>query len=437
MLRSWLSVPAGSGFTIRNLPYGVYTPMGKDRKRICVAIGEHVIDIARLSANGTLVDRSGTLKATSLNKFMAEGPERWAAVRAQLTELLINPRHRDRVEDALVPVTGATMHLPFDVVDFVTFFSVHEQEASLGRLIDPDHDPMLLTWRRFPIGQHGRSGTVGVSRTGIIRPTGQRKGPLDMAPVFGATARLDFEAQLGFVVGVPTAAGQNLTAEQFAEHVFGVVLLNDWTARDMQAWESSVLGPFLSKSFGTSMSPWVVPLAALDEARTMPPIQDPRPLPYLRDLDPWALDISMQVSLNGEVITRAEFADNYWTPGQQLAHLTINGAAVRSGDLFATGTFKNGDRCGSLLDLTANGSEPVRMTDGSTRTYLEDGDTVSISASAVGLDGERIGFGTVDGTIVPARPVYVKAPPPKFRDVAPKPPVLARVVELCDAFQVP
>ncbi len=245
-----------------------------------------------------------------------------------------------------------------------------------------------------------------VSGTPVVRPNGQRKAPADAAPSFGPSRRLDIEAEVGFVVGVPAPVGTPVPLADFAEHVFGVCLVNDWSARDIQAWEYVPLGPFLGKSFATSVSPWVVPLDALAHARTVPPARDVEPLPYLDDrdgADPWALDLSLEVRLNGTPVSRPPFAGMYWTAAQQLAHMTVNGAGLRAGDLFASGTVSGPDRGteGALIELTWNGERPVKLADGSVRSFLEDGDEVVITATAPGPDGSRIGFGEVAGRVLP------------------------------------
>jgi fumarylacetoacetase len=246
---------------------------------------------------------------------------------------------------------------------------------------------------------------VHVSGTPVVRPCGQRKAAEDDAPTFGASDRLDFEAEIGFVVGMPSTLGKPVPGSAFADHVFGVCLVNDWSARDLQAWEYVPLGPFLGKSFLTSVSPWVVPLAALESARVAPPARDPQPLPYLRDDEhPWGLDITLEVRLNGQLISRPPSSGLYWTGPQQLAHMTVNGANLRTGDLYASGTVSGPERneCGSLLELSWGGTDPLTLADGSTRTFLEDGDVVTISAGAPGADGSRIGLGEVTGRIHPA-----------------------------------
>jgi fumarylacetoacetase len=262
----------------------------------------------------------------------------------------------------------------------------------------------MPNWKHLPVGYHGRAGTVVVSGTDVVRPCGQRKAPDEAAPTYGPSRRLDIEAELGFVVGTGSALGGRVGVDEFADHVFGAVLLNDWSARDVQAWEYVPLGPHLGKSFATSISPWVVPLAALESARVPLPGQSPDPLPYLRAQEDWGLDIELVVEWNGEEVSRPPYREMYWSPAQMLAHMTVNGAAARTGDLFASGTISGPEKHqrGAFIELTWGGREPVTVK-GEERTFLQDGDEVTITATAPGLDGGRIGFGEVTGTVTPAR----------------------------------
>jgi fumarylacetoacetase len=371
-----------------------------------VALGDDVVDLAVLEARGLLGPTDGVFAAASLNPFMARGSSFWTSVRGRLADLLAASRPREVVRPAFVPRAEATLHLPFEVADYVDFYSSLYHAENVGRIFRPEGEPLTPNWRHLPIGYHGRSGTVVVSGTPIVRPRGQHREPDGLRPTFGPSTRLDIECEVGFVVGVGSSLGQPVPPSAFSQHVFGVVLLNDWSARDIQAWESAPLGPFLGKSFATSISPWVVPLDALNAARVALPDQDPLPLPYLRDDAPWALDLSLSIALNGEVVSRPPFSTMYWSPGQQLAHLTANGASLRTGDLYGSGTVSGPaeHQRGSLLELTWNGTVPLRLRDGSTRAFLEDGDSVSITASAPGPGGGPIGFGSVDGTILPAIP---------------------------------
>lgn len=392
---TWVAVPDDSGFGIDNLPYGVFAPPDAP-PRVGVRIGNQVLDLA--AALGDAV-----FAAPTLNPFMVQGPQRWSEVREQVTDLLAGECHRDRVESALWPVSTVTLTLPFAVADYVDYYSSLHHAQNVGRMFRPDEEPLKPNWRHLPVGYHGRSGTVVVSGTPVVRPSGQTKAPDAAAPSFGPSRRLDIEAEVGFVVGVPTRMGEPVAVDALSEHVFGVVLCNDWSARDIQAWEYVPLGPYLGKSFATSISAWVTPLAALEAARVPQPPQEPTPLEYLQGTEPWGLDLALEVRLNDTVISQPPFAQMYWTAAQQLAHMTVNGASLRTGDLYASGTVSGDqrDQRGSLLELTWSGAEPLTLADGSTRTFLEDGDTVTITATAPAADGRRLALGDVIGTITP------------------------------------
>jgi fumarylacetoacetase len=405
---TWVEIPSRCDFPLANLPYGVFSAVNSDqpgRPRVGVAIGDYVLDIAALAAAGVHVPYGNDFAQPALNQFMARGRPAWTSVRERLTELLGDGAYRDAVSPYLLPLRDVVLQLPFGVGDYVDFYSSAHHAENLGRIFRPGSEPLTPNWRHLPIGYHGRAGTVVVSGTPIVRPCGQRKPAGADRPAFGPSSRLDIEAEVGFVVGVPSKIGEAVPTSGFPEHVFGVVLVNDWSARDIQAWESVPLGPFLGKSFATSISPWVVPLDALAAARVAPPVQDPPVLPYLRHDPPWGLDLTLEVEWNGSVVSRPPFAAMYWTPAQQLAHLTVNGASIRTGDLYASGTVSGParDQRGSLIELSWNGTEPVILEDDSERSFLEDGDTVTMRASAPGFARATIGFGTVTGTILPAR----------------------------------
>jgi fumarylacetoacetase len=361
------------------------------RRRVGVAIGDRILDLSRMD-----VPYREDFEQATLNTFMARGRTAWDEVRAYLTEHAEGSEHT-------VTASEATLHLPFEVADYVDFYSSEHHATNGGRILRPDTEPLSANWKHLPVGYHGRAGTVVLSGTPIVRPNGQTRTRGE-PPEYGPTARLDIEAEVGFVVGVPSRMGRPVNIDDFAEHVFGVVLVNDWSARDIQAWESQPLGPFLAKSFATSVSPWVVPLAALEQARVDPPVQDPQPLAYLRTDQPWGLDISIEIEWNDTVVSRPPYRQMYWTAAQQLAHMTVNGASLRTGDLYASGTVsgRERDQVGSLLELTWNGREPITLANGATRGFLEDGDTVTIRATAPGANGSRIGFGDVSGVISPA-----------------------------------
>jgi fumarylacetoacetase len=399
---TWVDVPAGSHFPVQNLPYGVFTRGGSE-PRIGTRVGDTVLDLTAAERAG-LLDAGGTLQAAVLNEFMALGRPQWTELRRRLTGLLTGGGHRAQVQPLLYPADAVVMRLPIEVADYVDFYSSRDHAENVGRILRPGAEPLQPNWTRLPVGYHGRAGTVLVSGTPVVRPCGQRRAPGQAEPVYGPCLRLDIEAEVGFVVGVPSRLGERVPTAQFGDRVFGVVLVNDWSARDIQAWESQPLGPFLAKSFATSISPWVVPLEALAAARVDGPAQDPEVLPYLRRHQPWALDLALEIAINGAVVSRPRFAGMYWTPDQQLAHLTANGASTRTGDLYASGTVSGPERerRGCLIELTWNGTEPLTLPDGSTRAFLEDGDTVAITATAPGPDGTRIGFGEVAGKVVPA-----------------------------------
>jgi fumarylacetoacetase len=398
----WLEIPESSPFPVQNLPYGVFSHIDES-PRVGVALGDQVIDLAPLAAAAGL-DGGHVFEAENLNPFMALGRPAWSAVRSWLTELLTHRGERELVESHLIPAADVTMHLPFEVADYVDFYSSQHHAENVGRIFRPDAEALTPNWKHLPVGYHGRAGTVVVSGTDIVRPCGQRKAPADERPTYGPSTRLDIEAEVGFVIGTPSQRGTPVPAAAFRDHVFGVCLVNDWSARDIQAWEYVPLGPFLGKSFATSVSPWIVPLDALEAARVAAPAQDPEVLPYLRDDEGWGLDLSLEVRCNDSVVSRPPFAGMYWTAAQQLAHLTVNGASLRTGDLFASGTVSGAEReqRGSFLELSWNGAEPVTLDDGSTRSFLKDGDVVSISATAPGAGGVRLGFGSVTGRVLPA-----------------------------------
>ncbi|MET0561742.1 MAG: fumarylacetoacetase [Gaiellaceae bacterium] len=365
--------------------FGVFS-IGEDAPRVGFRVAEGVLDLAAAGL-GTVFD------APTLNPFLALGRSSWEDTLARVDELVSDGAD-------LVSLDTAREHLPFEVADYVDFYSSLEHATNLGRLFRPDAEPLLPNWRHLPVGYHGRAGTVVVSGTPVVRPRGQTKAPSDDAPRYGPSRRLDIELELGFVVGVGSTLGEQVSASAFRDHVFGVALVNDWSARDIQAWEYVPLGPFLGKSFATSIGAWVTPLALLEDCFVPAPEQDPPPLPYLRTEGDWALDLELEVELTGTVVSRTNARGLYWAMPQQLAHATVNGASIRTGDLFASGTISGVEPGseGSLIELTWNGQRPVRLDDGSERTFLEDGDEVVLRGRA----GE-VELAEVRGTILPAR----------------------------------
>jgi fumarylacetoacetase len=403
----WLRLPPEHPFGLAALPYGSYTTdRHAEDYRVGVAIGDHVLDLTT-AAERLLPARAHLFRSGRLDDFLAAGELAWIEVRDSLTGWLSDDESRPAIGDLLVPADAVSLRLPFAVADFVDFYASENHAANAGRMFRPSASPLPANWKHLPVGYHGRAGSVVVSGTAVRRPRGQFRPPGAEIPSFGPTARLDFEAELGFVVGARSYLGEPVPVSRFGEHVFGVCLVNDWSARDIQSFETVPLGPFLGKSFATTVSPWILPLAALQHAHIRPPSADASLQGYLVETTSWGLDIDFEVRLNGHLISRPPYATMFWSPAQMLAHLTVNGAAVRSGDLYASGTVSGpeSDQRGSLIELGWNGTQPISLPDGTSRAWLLDGDEVTITATAPGPDGVRIGLGSATGTILPALPV--------------------------------
>jgi fumarylacetoacetase len=399
---TWLGLAADDPFGVQTLPYGSIVH-DTAPPQPAVRIGELALPL-RPAAERLRPDLASYFQGPTLDTILAAGPQVWADVRGVVTRWLSDERFRAAIEPLLIPLAEVAAVLPFTVADYVDFYASENHASNVGRMFRPNSEPLTPNWRHLPIGYHGRSGTVVASGAQVVRPQGQRKRGHEI--VFGPTERLDIEAELGFVVGVGSELGTPVPLGDFAAHVFGVVLLNDWSARDIQAWEYVPLGPFLGKSFATSISAWITPLEALQHARVPAPERAPEVLPYLDDAgDSWALDLDLEVRLNGELVSSPPFKTMYWTAAQMLAHLTVNGACLRTGDLFGSGTISGAAKAqrGSLLELSWGGTEPVTLADGSTRTFLEDGDEIVITATAPGAGNLRVGVAEVRGTIVFAR----------------------------------
>lgn len=390
-----IDLPADHPYGLDHLPYGVFSTSG-GAPRVGVRIGDQVLDLAGCGGDPALWDQP------TLNALLQKGSADWAAARDWVSALLSDPEHEGSVADNLHPLDQVSLHLPIAVADYVDFYASEHHATNVGRIFRPDGDPLTPNWKHLPIGYHGRSSTVVVSGTDVRRPHGQRKAPSDPAPTFGPSIKLDIEAELGFVVGGATTLGEPVSVDQARDHLFGVVILNDWSARDLQAWEYVPLGPFLGKSFATSISAWVTPMAALTAARVPLPGQDPQPLDYLRGSAAEGIDIHVEVEWNGTLVSRPEYATMYWAPEQMIAHMTVNGATLSPGDLFGSGTISGPERDtrGSFLELSWNGTEPIDLGEGGTRTFLEDGDEIVMRASAPGAGGSRIDLGECRGRIV-------------------------------------
>jgi fumarylacetoacetase len=403
--------PADYG--LDNLPFGIFAD-ASGRRRAGVAFEAGVVDLDRLVGGGFL-DAESLRGATTLNEFLGAGLAKWRAVRARLRSLLgpgAAADERAAVAAATLQRDAVSMHLPIDVGDYVDFYSSLEHATNVGRILRPNSPPLQPNYRHIPIGYHGRAGTVVASGTPIRRPHGQRKAPDAEAPTFGPSTMLDVELELAWIAGTGSVHGEPVSADAVREHVFGYVLLNDWSARDIQAWEYQPLGPFLSKSFATSISPWVVTLDALEPFRVAEPAREPEPLPYLRAREPWSYDVELELLLQTAQmreraqppvsVSRTNFRGMYWTVAQQLAHVTSNGAVLRPGDLFGTGTvsgYEQGTQ-GSLIELTRRGANPLALPNGESRGFLEDGDTVVLRGRAI-RGAARVGLGEVVGTIIP------------------------------------
>ncbi len=415
MPSSWVPVPAGSGFPLENLPYGVFS--APNRAHVGVAIGDRIFDLHAASHAGLFGhDALGAaLRAGSLNELLGLGRTAWTRLRTRLRELLetSSPIAAEDRERLLIARGSAQMMMPFEVRDYVDFYSSLEHATNLGKIMRPGTEPLLPNWRRLPVGYHGRAGTVVIDGTPIVRPRGQIKresGEPDFAP----TEMLDVELEVGFVTGRGNSFGERIPIDRAREHIFGIVLVNDWSARDIQAWEYQPLGPFLGKSFATSISPWVVTLDALEPYRTAVPKQEPAPLPYLQAAEDWNYDITLFIELRtekmrgenvtAEVISRSNSKYLYWSVAQQLAHATSNGASVSPGDLFASGTISGPEpgSYGSLIELTWRGEKPLELASGEERAFLEDGDEITMAGYCEAPGKPRIGFGSVSGTILPA-----------------------------------
>ncbi|HEV3357101.1 MAG TPA: fumarylacetoacetate hydrolase family protein [Pseudonocardiaceae bacterium] len=395
---SWIDDPAfapDQPFGPQTLPYGVID--AGDGPMIAVRVGNHALPLRGLSA--VLGPRLATLAAAEgLDPLLASSRATWSELRARLSEVVASNTRPRGVEQ--IPLDRLATRLPFTVADYVDFYSSKHHALNAGKIFRPNDDALLPNWTHLPVGYHGRAGTVVVSGTDIVRPYGQRKGPDGVE--FGPSGRLDIEAEVGFVCGGPVAA--RVPTKAVAEHVFGVVLVNDWSARDIQAWEYQPLGPFLGKSFATSISAWITPLEALQEARVQLPLPDHELQPYLVEDTPWGLDVNLTVDWNGTVVSRPPFRTMSWSCAQQLAHITVNGATVRPGDLFASGTVSGPEvaQRGSFLELSWGGRDAITLGDGTQRTFLRDGDTIVITGSAPGPNGSCVGIAEVAGMVVPA-----------------------------------
>ncbi len=432
MKRSFIEVSSDSHFPIQNLPYGIFSTRDNPKKRVGVAIGEYVLDLPvaiewGVFRHSALLDEHEAFNQSTLNAFIAQGPVAWQEARGTIEHLLDaeiketsyqtgRDEWRENPEfhaHAFHLQKDVTMYLPVDIGDYTDFYSSKEHATNVGIMFRGKENALMPNYLHLPVGYHGRASSVVVSGTNIHRPRGQMLPQGARTPVFGPSKLLDFELEMGYVIGEGNPLGEPIADNNakflHQNHVFGMVLVNDWSARDIQAWEYQPLGPFLAKNFATSISPWVVTTDALYPFRTTPPVQDPAPLPYLQLKEDFTYDIQLEVGLKTaqmdtpHTISRSNFKHLYWTMAQQVNHHTITGCNLRPGDLLASGTISGPtpDSYGSLLELTWRGAEPISLPSGETRKFLEDGDTLTMTGYCQ-ADGYRVGFGEVTGTILPA-----------------------------------
>ncbi len=412
LLKSWVEVPQESDFPIQNLPYGIFSTPENPRKRMGVAIGKQILDLAALQNLGML-DKfnlpKGFFEADFLNEFIALGKATTNRFRQQLTDLLAqsNTETAQKADEILCPQATAQMHLPVKVGDYTDFYSSIEHATNVGTMFRDPSNALLPNWRHLPVGYHGRASSIVVSGTAIHRPLGQTKADDAKTPTFQPTRLLDFELEMAFVVGKPTQLGQRISTSEAEEHIFGLVLFNDWSARDIQKWEYVPLGPFLAKSFASSISPWIVTLEALEPFRVPCPEQNPEVLEYLKYEGNKNYDIQLEVAIQPEAsaahtVCKSNFKYMYWNMCQQLAHHSVNGCNFNVGDMCASGTISGKDPSsyGSMLELTWRGTKPIALPDGTERKFIQDHDTIIMKGFAQ-KDGVRVGFGEVKGKILP------------------------------------
>ena len=417
LLQSFIQVTPESDFPIQNLPYGIFSHGPDAAPRVGVALGEWVVDLAVLEANGFLEIKAGEyyFNQPTLNKFIETGKANWSKIRAELQDLLSsdNPILRDNQAlrgQVFLKQTDVVMHLPVHIPGYTDFYSSKEHATNVGCMFRDPKNALLPNWSELPVGYNGRASSVVVSGTDVVRPSGQIKFPDQERPVFSACRKLDFELETGFIIGQPNALGVPVAIENAWDHIFGMVLFNDWSARDLQQWEYVPLGPFNAKTFASSVSPWIVTLEALEPFKTNSPTQEPLPLAYLReDLSTNSYDIHLSAELQAanqdqaDVISNTNFKYMYWSMAQQLTHHTIAGCNLQVGDLMGSGTISGPtpDSYGSMLEITWNNTKPLTRSNGEQRSFIQDGDTLIMKGSCQ-KDGLRIGFGDVTGNVLPA-----------------------------------
>ena len=409
-MNSWLTIPSDSDFSLHNIPFGICNAGGSPF--VATRVGDHVINLAAWQQAGAfsgIVEDASVFNHPVLNPFIGLGKETTMNVRQQIQSLLTDDNASVRnVQGAIHPIATVEVHLPVAIGDYTDFYSSMEHATNVGMMFRDPANALLPNWKHLPVGYHGRSSSIVVSGTPVKRPNGQTKAADDENPKFGPTKRLDFELEIGFIIGKETQVGDTIRVDEAEDYIFGLVLFNDWSARDIQQWEYVPLGPFLAKNFASSMSPWVVTLEALDQFSREGPVQFPPVLPYLEHHGLRNYDIHLQVAItpadNVEtIVSHSNFKYMYWSMCQQLGHHTSNGCNVRVGDLMASGTISgpNAGSFGSMLELSWGGKNPVMLEDGLRRTFIEDGDTVTLRGWAE-HQGVRVGFGEVVNKVLPA-----------------------------------
>lgn len=415
-LRSWVEIPKNCDFPIQNLPFGIFRTPSRN-PRVGVAIGDQILDLSAVAELGYFdalqLDKK-VFSQSTLNAFIALGQSNWRKVRERVSELLDVKSQTLQGQEAakkncLVPMEDAEMLLPVHIPDYTDFYSSIDHATNMGKMFRDPANALLPNWKHIPVGYHGRASSICVDGASFHRPKGQVKAPDAEVPSFGPTKLLDFELETGFIIGKPTTLGDSVTTEQADDHIFGMVMFNDWSARDIQAWEYVPLGPFLSKNFFSVMSPWIVTLDALEPFRVEGYVQEPKVLPYLEYTGSKNIDIHLELSIQPEgaketIASRSNYKYMYWTMEQQLAHHTVNGCNINIGDLMASGTISGPDEgsYGSMMEITWRGTKPIKMSDGSERKFINDGDTVTIRGYAE-KDGIRIGFGNCSSKVLPTK----------------------------------
>jgi fumarylacetoacetase len=416
-MKSWIAVPDNSDFPIENIPFGIFSTSGNGAPRAGIAIGKQILDLSVIHDAGLfdgLGITSGAFNRSTLNDFIALGRPVWTATRNRIIDLLTEGNNELKnnlplIEMALFEQEKVQMHLPVQIGDYTDFYSSREHATNVGTMFRDPANALLPNWLHLPVGYHGRASSIMISGTPFHRPKGQTKAPDATAPTFGPTRLLDFELEMAFIIGKPNKLGDSVEVDEAEDHIFGMVLFNDWSARDIQTWEYVPLGPFLAKNFASHISPWIVTMDALEPFRCASPFQEPEVLPYLKSEGDHNFDIALEVQISPEggqphTICNSNFKYMYWSMAQQLAHHTVNGCNMRIGDMCASGTISGptSNSYGSMLELTWRGTKPIAMPDGSERKFIMDGDTVIMKGHCE-KNGIRIGFGDVTAKVLPAK----------------------------------